>query len=304
VEVRSAPPGSGFRTRLVGGLSDGAECTIDSGPALDFFSQSVPALNEAIEVHYRGIGRARTRITDPDSITALAQGGNDGVRGTLLHVKSPQARTSADCENAALAVLDDFSSLAWSGEYHVWSDFLPGAATDIFPGDALSVNVPSRGATFTAIVREVAIQLLDLAGDRGLYQIKFAEDAALPLGLAFEAAQPRTSLDLTAIPKTQVGAIYLADLTSAAITAIDSTTVTLDAGAAPPLGGGIEVRWSDVGWGSDNDRNLVGRFTMQSFTVPRLSRVEDYFLRQYDNSTPPKYSRYSAALHFDYPYGA
>jgi hypothetical protein len=75
----------------------------------------------------------------------------------------------------------------------------------------------------------------------------------------------------------------------------------MDAGLTPQTGGGIEVRWSDFGWGQNNDQNLAGRFTTQTFTLPRLGRVEDYFLRQYDGSTPPKYSRYTAALHIDYP---
>lgn len=63
----------------------------------------------------------------------------------------------------------------------------------------------------------------------------------------------------------------------------------------------VEVRWSDSGWGPYNDQNLAGRFTTQTFTLPRLARVQDYFLRQFDDSTPPKYSRYSAALHLDRP---
>lgn len=49
------------------------------------------------------------------------------------------------------------------------------------------------------------------------------------------------------------------------------------------------------------DRNLAGRFATRSFTLPRLSRVEDYYVRQYDASSPAKYSRYSTALHLDYP---
>jgi hypothetical protein len=55
-----------------------------------------------------------------------------------------------------------------------------------------------------------------------------------------------------------------------------------------------EARWSQA-----NDRNLVGRFGTQAFTVPRLAQT--IFLRQYDASVPPKYSRYSTALHVDYP---
>jgi hypothetical protein len=62
-----------------------------------------------------------------------------------------------------------------------------------------------------------------------------------------------------------------------------------------------EVRAHDYGWGPSNDRNLLGRFTTQTFNLPRLARAQNYFLRLYDNSSPPKYSRYSAALHVDYP---
>ena len=78
--------------------------------------------------------------------------------------------------------------------------------------------------------------------------------------------------------------------------------VTVDAGSTPPAGGGIEVRYSDAGWGVDNNRNLVGRFTTSSFTLTRYARAQNYFLRSYDGSVPPKYSRYSTALHVDYPF--
>ena len=54
VEVRTALPGQPYATRLVGPLSSGSECNVVSGTTLDFFTQYVPALNEQIEVHYRG----------------------------------------------------------------------------------------------------------------------------------------------------------------------------------------------------------------------------------------------------------
>jgi hypothetical protein len=50
-----------------------------------------------------------------------------------------------------------------------------------------------------------------------------------------------------------------------------------------------------------NDRNLLGRFNTQTFNLARLAATQNYFLRLYDSSSPPKYSRYSAALHVDYP---
>ena len=42
-------------------------------------------------------------------------------------------------------------------------------------------------------------------------------------------------------------------------------------------------------------------FSTQTFSLPRLARAQNYFLRLYDNSSPPRYSRYAAALHVDYP---
>lgn len=301
-EVRSALPGQAYRTRLAGSLSDGAQCRISKEPSLQFFPQTMPALSEVITVHYRGSGRALARISDPASIGANARNGDDGVRGLVRNVKAPSPCTAQDCEQGAIAILEDASALAWSGEYKTWTDFLPGGAADIFPGDALEVSAPSRGASFRAIVREVDVDCVDLAGEHSQYTVRFADDAAQSLTMEFDAGRVINALDLSATPLTQVGSHVLPDLTQAEILIPpSSTTVTMDAGLDPVPGGGIEVRWSDFGWGPSNDRNLVGRFHTRSFMVPRLGRVQDYFLRQYDNSSPPKYSRYSAGLHLDYP---
>jgi hypothetical protein len=58
-----------------------------------------------------------------------------------------------------------------------------------------------------------------------------------------------------------------------------------------------EARAHDYGWGAANDRNLLGRFGTQAFTLPRFVRTQNYFLQLYDASSPPRYSRYTAALH-------
>jgi hypothetical protein len=300
-EVRSALPGQSYITQLVGSLEEGAECEITSSGALEFYPQYAPAANQLIEVHYRSLGPAIARVTNPASVAAQQRGIDNGLHGAVRHLKEPPARTAADCENAALILLDDTTGPAWTGEYDVWSDFLPGNAADIFPGDGLSIMVPSREATFPAIVNQVEITAKNLEGEHLSYKIKFANDAAKALAFEFETTKATTSLFVTELTNVQVGTTYLADLTAAEITAVSSTTVTVDAGIAPVSGGGIEVRWSDAGWGPGNDRNLVGRFTTQTFTIPRLSRVQDCYLQQYDGSVPPKYSRYTAALHVDYP---
>ncbi len=302
-EVRTALPSASYVTQLVGALSDGAACEVTSDPSLDFYPQYVPALNQLIVASYRGSGRAVAQVQNAASVASLENGADDGTRGTVRVAKTPEARTDVDCENAALAILDDATGTAWSGTYATWSDFLPGAAADIFPGDAITLNVPSRGALFTAIVRQVEIELADSADDRGFYTIGFANDLASPLAIEYVATT--TTIALQDMPPllqtTQVGAYYQVDLTEAQITAVTSTTVAVDAGLAPASGYGIEVRENDYGWGQANDRNLLGRFNTQTFSLTRLAETQDYFLRLYDNSSPPKYSRYSAALHVDYP---
>lgn len=302
VEVRSALPGNNFRTRLVGPLTLGGECNLVSGPTLTFFSRYVPAVNEYVEVHYRASGRALARVTNPASIASEQHGTDNGVRATVRHLKLPPARTSPDCENAALMILADGASAGSSGKYQTWSDFLPGGAQDIFPGDGLSVNVPTCNAVFSAIVKTVTIAVEDLAGEHSSYEIQFEQINADEFAFEFESQSVAAALNVLPITTAQVGTTTLPNLTGAVITAVDSTTASIDAGLTPLAGGGIEVRWSDSGWGPYNDQNLAGRFTTQTFTLPRLGKVEDYYLRQYDASSPPKYSRYTAALHVDYPF--
>jgi hypothetical protein len=204
-------------------------------------------------------------------------------------------------QNPIARHLEDAVNPAWEGSYETWSDFLPGGAADVFPGDALNLNMPSRAAALTAIVREVGISVRDLAGEHAVYTIAFANDAARPVSFEFETGKMALPVNLLAQTVEQVGSTYLAALTGAAVTQVSSTTINVDAGISPVAGGGVEVRYSDAGWGAGSDRNLVGRFASETFTLPRLTRVQTYYLRQYDSAQPPRYSRYSAALHVDWP---
>ena len=61
------------------------------------------------------------------------------------------------------------------------------------------------------------------------------------------------------------------------------------------------MRCRDSAGEQDNDRNLAGRFATQTFTMTRLAAGQNHFLRQYDASMPPRYSRYSTSLHLKYP---
>lgn len=194
---------------------------------------------------------------------------------------------------------DDSVQAAWAGQYQVESDFLP--AQDVLPGDTVQVVAPSRQANFSAIVGEVDIEVKSAAYDRSEYRIRFANDAAEHLAATFTKATLPDPLPIAFTTSGPSSGQYLPSLTNVQVTNVIATQITVDTGTAPPAGGGFEVRQSDGGWGASSDGNLVGRFTTQSFVLPRLSRVQEYVVRQYDNSSPAKYSRQSALVHVDYP---
>ncbi len=194
---------------------------------------------------------------------------------------------------------DDAVQNGWQGEYKALTDFLP--VEDIIPGSAVQVSAPSRGANFSAIVRSVDVQVISLGEERSHYDIKFANDAAEPLAFKLETItlpEPPATIYTNSTPSSS---LYIDPLTAAQVTNVIASQITIDAGVAPPAGGGIEVRRSDGGWGPGDSGNLAGRFTTQTFTLPRLSKAQSYYLRQYDGSSPAKYSRYSMLLYVNYP---
>jgi hypothetical protein len=285
-EVRTTPSGGSTRTRLIGSVAEGAECIL-LGNQLVFFPAYVPAANEAIAVRYRSGGRSIARVQDAASIASV------GARSRVVHLLSPSPRTSRDCENAAVALLDDSTQAAVNGSYSCWSDFLPnGASDDPLSGDSVACSGSSGAAS--GVIREVDIHVFDLVDDRCRYELKFANEAADPLSFDFDKGRISFEID----PVTP-GATFIADVPDAEMTSVSSTTCSIDCGGAAPAGGGFEVRRSDLNFGAANDRNLVGRFTTQAFTVPRLTRVQTYYIRAYDATE--RYSRYSTALHVDYP---
>lgn len=298
VLVRSALPGQSFRTRLVGALSEGAECGISTTGDLYFYSANPPAPNESIVVTYRTAAHAAGSASDVNSVAEHVHVGDDGVRASVANLAAPVARSSEDCVLAAQAWLAASKDGGWSGEYSCWRDSLPTGA-EMVPGDAVNVIAPSRDVQFSAIIRDVQIGVEDLVGEREWLKFRFADDGADAIAMQLSREQddyewPRVIVDDDAPPA-------LDSLDSAQYTAVSSTTLTVDAGTDPPAGGGIEVRRSNAGWSPDIDRNLAGRFTTRTFTLPRLARNQQYCFRQYDASNPPRYSRHTTILYVDLP---
>lgn len=294
--VRNTVPGSATATRLAGNVAEGAECSISQTGTLRFFSPYIPVSNETIEVSFRTAARASARVQNAASIAAR------GMRSAVHRIKQPATRDSTDCENAALAVLDDTTLTALAGEYQTVSDFMPGGANvDPWPGDVWTIVAASRGVNAPAVLRSVELKTLSLLDDRSLYKLIFANDSAATLSFEFIAGVLNELTD-PVIPAATGSSSFIPDLPDAEMTALTSTTMSIDAGVTPPAGGGIEVRSTDFAWSAEGDANLIGRFTTQAFTIPRLARSQTVYVRQHDASIPRKYSRYSTVLHVDYPF--
>jgi hypothetical protein len=89
----------------------------------------------------------------------------------------------------------------------------------------------------------------------------------------------------------------LANLQQLAVTSLTGTALQVDAGTAPPAGGGFEVRLADWRFGPQVDAaDLVLRSPVRSFSIPLAAQVQRFYVRMYDASTPPVYSRFSSAV--------
>jgi hypothetical protein len=291
--VVSTLPNGTKMTRLIGVAGEGVDCKISAAGKVTFFAGRVPIAEEIVTVLYRTQQRAVARLENAASVAAEAAGGVPGTAQWLGKVLKPVARSSMDCESAALAVLSFSASraAAVSGSYEAVNP------ADVWPGDVLAVT--SGGQTTSVIVRRVEI-VDGMTCPEGLtYKIAFANDWAEGLGLTLSEAIAADAL----LPETALTAPgnVLANLQQLQVVSATGTALQVDAGTAPPAGGGFEVRRRDGDFGPGVDQDLVLRSPVRSFSIPREAQVEHYYVRMYDGSTPPLYSRFSSAVFTDLP---
>jgi len=292
--VVSTLPGGATETRLIGVAGEGVDCRVSTTGNVTFFAGRTPVAGEIVTVLYRTRDRAVARLLDAASVAAEAAGGIPGSARWLGKVLKPLARCGADCESAAQAVLSFASSRAASiaGSYEAVNP-----AADVWPGDVLSIT--ANGQTMNVVVRTVAIEDGNAKPEFLTYRIAFANDWADSLGMTLsEAIAPDAFLPQTALlaPGT-----VLANLQQLTVISATDTTLQLDAGMDPPAGGGFEVRLRDWDFGPGVDQNLVLRSPVRGFSIPRSAQVERYYIRMYDASTPPLYSRLSSAVFTNLP---
>jgi hypothetical protein len=295
--VVSTLPSGVQETRLIGVAGEGVDCKISAAGKVTFFAGRVPVAGEIVTVTYRVQQRAVARMANATSVAAEAAGGVPGTSQWLGKVLKPPARSSMDCESAAQAVLS-FSASRAAAAAGTYTAVNPA---DVWPGDVLAVT--SNGQTMSVVVRRVEI-LDGMACPEFLtYRMAFANDWAEGLGLtlseaiAADALLPATALS-SASPS---GSNVLANLQQLQVVSATETALQVDAGMAPPAGGGFEVRRRDGDFGPVVDQDLVLRSPVRSFSIPREGQVEHYYIRMFDGSTPPVYSRFSSAVFTDLP---
>jgi hypothetical protein len=292
--VVSTLPGGASQTRLIGVAGEGVDCSLTATGKITFFAGRIPVAGEIVTVSYRLRSRAIARLEDAASVTAEAAGGMPGTARWLGKVLRPQARSSVDCESAAQATLS-FSSSRAAAIAGSCAAINPTA--DVWPGDVLSII--ANGQTINVVVRQVAVIDGHAVPELLTYSIAFANDWADSLGVSLsEAIAPDSFLPLAA--DTTPGAV-LANLQQLTVVSVTTTALQIDAGTAPPTGGGFEVRLRDSDFAQGVNQNLVLRSPVRGFSIPRSAQVERYFIRMFDASSPPLYSRLSSAVFTNLP---
>jgi hypothetical protein len=291
--VVSTLPSGVKLTRLIGVTGEGVDCTVSAAGKVTFFAGRVPVAGELVTVTYRNQLRAVARLEDVASVAAEAAGGMPGTAQWLGKVLKPAARSSVDCESAALAVLSFSSSRAAA----VAGTYAAVNPADVWPGDVLAMT--SAGQTMSVVVRSV--EIVDGMGSPEMltYRMAFANDWAEGLGMTLSEAIAADAL----LPETALSepGNVLTNLQQLQVVSATGTALQVDSGMAPPAGGGFEVRRRDGDFGPGVDQDLVLRSPVRSFSIPREGQIEHYYVRMYDGSTPPLYSRFSSAVFTDLP---
>ncbi len=296
VWVTSTPSNGTPIVRRLGTTAQGADCTIERTGKLRFYPASTPQAGELIAVCYRTRRRSVARLASASSIAAESNGGIPGTACWIGSVTSPVPRSSADCENAvnAILALSTSRAAAWKGKYTEWNPYQQG---DVWPGDVLAVAAASAGLTANVVVREVQIDLANTRPSLAKYTISFANDWADNLAIKTSAAVPADAW----LPLQPETATPLGNLNSLAITSVTGSVIQIAAGVTPPAGGGFEVRRRDWSFTPGPGPDLVLRSPVPNFTIPRQAVMEQYYIRMYDGSTTPNYSRFSSAVFVNLP---
>jgi hypothetical protein len=303
--IVSTLPSGTLQTRLIGAAGQGVDCTVSYGTAagapgkVTFLAGRVPVAGERVTVYYRNERRSVARLADTTSIASEAVNGAPGTCRWLGNVTLPVARSSVDCESAAQSVLAFATSrtAAIAGTYA-----LVNPTQDIWPGDVLAIT--SAGVTSSLLVRSVVATDGSAIPEVLHYKVSFANDWATEWEAGIGTKLSEDIATDAYLPQTASSAPgqVLANLQQLTVTSLTDTAMQVDAGMAPPAGGGFEVRLKDWEFGVGVDAaDLVLRSPVRSFSIPIAAQLDRLFVRMYDASMPPLYSRFSSAVFVNMP---
>jgi hypothetical protein len=293
--VVSTPANGGPYARRVGATAEAAECHLERTGKLVFYTGYAPLAGEQVAVSYRAVGRAVGRAVNAVSQQDLTQAGSPAVSAWIGSVTNPAARSSADCRNAALAIVQAAAgaSALWKGTYRASSNNLG----DVWPGDALQLNAPSAGLSAQVVVRTAKLSYRASIPDVLDYALAFANDWAEDLAIKTSETVPADAW----LP-APIAPSVLQNLTGLTVTALNGSSVTVNTGGPPPAGGGFEVRRRDDSFMAGEDTGLVMRASVPNLTFARESACDRFYIRMFDGSTPPNYSEFSTALFINLPF--
>ncbi|MGC1299578.1 MAG: hypothetical protein WA869_31510, partial [Alloacidobacterium sp.] len=182
VWVTSIPPGGNMMTRRIGTTAQGAGCKIERTGKLRFYATSVPQAGEQVFVSYRTKDRAVARMANAVAASPQSSSQLPATARWIGTMTSPPAISSADCENAASALLSISSSraAAWKGTYTGWNMETQG---DVWPGDLLAITSTSANMNADVVVRSVQIDVSCSSPQPNKYTIRFANDWADALAI-------------------------------------------------------------------------------------------------------------------------
>ena len=312
--VVSTLPDGTVNVRREAAPEQGGDFSI-SASTLRFFPGRAPAAGERISLTYRRSERSVAHVQDA---AALAAAQSVGPAGTLSWAGSvPSAslkskalgavtatsrapRSTADCMAAARALFA-FSNAASSGRAGSCSLQLSG--TSIAPASIPQIGdrmlVPSTAGAPPLQLPVIRVVLTDEHAVPDMVKCVVDFDQHSANGLSFHVSHTLAADVPQPVPLNNVGA--LPGLANLQVLNSTASSLQIDAGTSPPNGGGFEVRRRDGNFGAalpggSEDADLVLRSPVRSFSIPRLSFQERFFVRMYDGSLPPNYSARSAAI--------
>jgi hypothetical protein len=283
VWVSCTATGSAAATQRLGPSAQTSQAKVSSTGRMSFYPGSVPTSGTVIRVNYRIGGRAVARMMVPASTP---------VSSLILTAEHPVTRSSADCENVALALLSTstWTDGAWKGSYTCWN---PHQIADMWPGDVLDVEAPSADMSAELLLRSVQIRATSCVPELLSYAVTFVNEWAEALSLKMSESAPMNAWLPPVALSSSTALVSARDLS---VTSVSTTQIQVQAALTPPTGGGFEVRRSDWKFGAGDGADLVLRSPVPNFTIVREAPVERYYVRMYDGATPPNYSRFSSAI--------